>query len=353
MPPLVALKCKSGELSALRDLEKDSAPRVRFVVELLDSVTLGGDVFRDLIKAALHVTDLGRTLWIDTTWLTPASPLAQQPGGAFEFLEGRIESALPETYGLFVPEFPGLVPVVAATASDDELRRVRLLVEHRDRDVAIRVHHPQTADLDLPGRIRRIMRLTGARPGHVHAIVDSGFLETAEARRIEAAAKSTTVAQDLLGPATVTVLAGSIPAKRETYATTERLRSEVSLWNGVRQEGQEAGYGDYGVAHPVPPAGGSQARTPNPYLCYTVPRKTVILRRKLESDDARAEMFSDLVDELVERADFAGSGYSWGDHELARCRRLGGRTAASVPRWVSMATSHHLEHVARRSEADL
>jgi hypothetical protein len=112
------------------------------------------------------------------------------------------------------------------------------------------------------------------------------------------------------------------------------------------------GYGDYGVTHPVPRSG-ENARSPYPYLCYTVPRRTVVLRRRIEKGDVPAERFADLAEELVEREDFAGPDFSWGDRELTLCRPSGGRAAGSVSRWVSMATSHHLEHVSRRTPADL
>ncbi|WP_410651049.1 beta family protein [Amycolatopsis sp. cmx-4-54] len=107
------------------------------------------------------------------------------------------------------------------------------------------------------------------------------------------------------------------------------------------------------MTHPKPPQSNGNARTPSPYLCYTVPQKTVILRRKKEKEDVVAELFADLAEELIERDDFAGPDYSWGDRELTRCRRTGGQTAGSVPRWVAMATSHHLEHVSRRTATDL
>ncbi|OLF10033.1 hypothetical protein BLA60_16350 [Actinophytocola xinjiangensis] len=72
------------------------------------------------------------------------------------------------------------------------------------------------------------------------------------------------------------------------------------------------------------------------------------------SPGAAAEAFSDLAEELVTRSDFAGEGYSWGDRELARCRRRGGtRSAGAAFQWLSMATSHHLSHLARRTPDNL
>ncbi|EME65124.1 beta family protein [Amycolatopsis decaplanina] len=324
------------------------------MVELLDSVTPTGKILPALVRTAARAAYYGRTLWLDTTWLGADSPLARQPGGVFEFLDNAIESAAQLEHGLFAPDVAYLVPVVSLDATEDELRRVHLLLEHKDRDIVIRLPHLGRPPHELLRRIDSIMRSTGTRQGRVHAIIDAGFVETVRSSQATAAAETASALSDLLGPATTTLLAGSIPAERTTYATTERDRPEVTLWNEVRHaHANDVNYGDYGVTHPRPPKSDGNARTPDPYLCYTVPGKTVMLRREVEKDDVPADRFTDLVEELVERNDFAGPDYSWGDHELTRCRRIGGKTAGSVPRWVAMATSHHLEHVARRTATDL
>ena len=352
--PLVTLKCKLGELDALCNLRSETDAQVRLMIELLDSVKPDGKLLPALVHAALRVAEFGQTLWLDTTWLTSASPLSHQPGGVLEYLDNMIESELLENYGCHAPELAGLVPVVSIDASDDELRRVRLLVDHRERDVVIRIRRPVTPAQALVDRVRRITQLTAPPDGRVHAVLDIGFVEAVRTEHINAVTKSTAVLSDLLGPRSTTVLAGSIPKNRTDYGTIERVRAEVMLWYKVRQSGtNDVGYGDYGVTHPKPPESGVRARNPYPYLCYTVPRKTVVLRRKLETGDAPAKMFTDLVEELVERTDFAGPDYSWGDHELTQCRLTGGQAAGSVTKWVAMATSHHLGHVSRRTAADL
>ncbi|MFI9449738.1 hypothetical protein [Amycolatopsis sp. NPDC052450] len=353
--PLVAVKAKVGELSALSNLRSPQDAQVSVLVELLDSVApTGGRILPALVRAAVRAASHGRPLWIDTTWLTAGSPLAQQPGGVFEFLDHAIEFAAQAELGLFAPDVAYLIPVVALDASEYELRRVRLLLEHQDRDIAIRLPHSGGPLRELLGRIDSIMKSTGTRPGQVHTILDAGFVETVRPGQATAAAETASALSDLLGPATTTLLAGSIPARRTTYVTTERDRPEVTLWNETHHASANGvSYGDYGVTHPLPPRSDGNPRTPNPYLCYTVPGKTVLLRRKVEEGDDPAERFTDLVEELAERNDFAGPDYSWGDGELARCRRTGGRTAGSVSRWVAMATSHHIEHVARRSATDL
>lgn len=348
---LVTLKCKLGELDALCHLRSTSGAHVRLMIELLDSAKPGGRLLPALVRAAVSVANLGRTLWLDTSWLSAASPLTEQPGGVFEYLDDMIESALVEELGIMADGLPGLVPVIAGGAPDDVLRRVRLLVEHGERDLVIRFRQALPPS-ELVNRIQSIMRLTGTRVGHVHVVLDVGYVNEVREPQVALAAEAAAAVHDVLGPGSTTLLAGSIPAARTTYATTARDRPEVFLWSEVCRRVGIIGYGDYGVTHPVPRSG-ENARAPYPYLCYTVPQKTVILRRRIEKGDVPAERFADLAEELVEREDFAGANFSWGDSELTLCRPSGGRAAGSVSRWVSMATSHHLEHVSRRTPADL
>jgi hypothetical protein len=229
----VTLKCKLGELDALYNLRSGSDAQVRLMIELLDSANTTGKLVPTLVRAAVRIAEFGRTLWLDTTRLTSASSLADQPGGVFEYLDNRIESALVDAYGLLATELVGIVPVVSVDASDEELRRIRLLMEHKERDMAIRIHRSVTPAQELVDRIRRVVRLTDVPDGHVHAVLDVGFVEAVRAEHVNAVTRSATILSELLGSESTTLLSGSIPAKRTSYVTTERARPEVSLWNAV------------------------------------------------------------------------------------------------------------------------
>jgi hypothetical protein len=72
---------EAGELNALRKLSSTDDAQADVIVELLDSVKPSGKVLPALVQAAVNVAQFDRTLWLDTTWLTAGSPLAQQRGG--------------------------------------------------------------------------------------------------------------------------------------------------------------------------------------------------------------------------------------------------------------------------------
>jgi hypothetical protein len=81
----------------------------------------------------------------------------------------------------------------------------------------------------------------------VHLVLDLRFIEEVRTSQVAAVAEAATAVHDVLGPGFATLLAGSIPAARTTYATTARDRPEVFLWSEVCRRVGMIGYGDYGV----------------------------------------------------------------------------------------------------------
>jgi hypothetical protein len=276
MTPLVALKSKLGELDALRHLR--AGDNVVPMIELPDSVDAGrsAKVLPALIKTAVHIADLGRSIWIDTQRLAATGPLARQPGGPLEFLDNRIETASQVAHGLFAPDVAALIPVVPDVADDALLARIALLQEHRQRDVVVRIGQLHTPPAELVERVRRVARRCRVEVGHLHAILDAGFVEATQAAQVDLISSAANALCDLLGPGSMTLLADSIPPARHDYVTTVRDRAEVSLWNAVADQAPatKIQYGDYGVVHPTPPqpSAGSEPRTPNPYLLLHRPR---------------------------------------------------------------------------------
>ncbi|MBP2473323.1 hypothetical protein JOF53_002195 [Crossiella equi] len=359
---VVCLKSKMGELEALKHLEQDFG-NVTVMVELLDSVSDGGKLlFPRLVDAVKRSFQLGKTLWIDTSRLTGNSPLSHHAGGPLQFVDSRLEDELIKEFGLYSTEMPPFTPVVPDAASDDLLATVRSLITHQHREVVVRLHEPTLSPEEQLRRLERIRRATRIETTHLHVVIDVGYLEHTTP---ELVTQVTTIASKIstaLAPRTVSVLAGSVPRSRVHFTTHLRERPEVTLWQDVCAQSRDVAvhYGDYGVAHPVPSLEtGSQPRPPYPYLSYTVPHRTIELRRKPKdpadaSDSSSAnDAFIDIAEELTGREEFAGEHYSWGDQELIRCgTRRPGNGYGIASKWVALATSHHIGHLARRPAAE-
>jgi hypothetical protein len=358
--PLVVMKSKMGELEAVCEAVPRPEARTTILVELLDSITVGGRLLPALVRAAEHMAEHEHPLWIDAQLLGEASSLSRQPGGPFEFLDNRIEAALQGRLGLLAPDVPALVPVIPDSAADGHLAAISLLQEHRQRDVVVRIRNLDIRPSELADRLRHIVRVTRVEAGHVHAVIDLGYIDAVQVAQVQRASNLADVLIDHLGPMSTALLSGSIPADRKGFVTTTLDRPELPVWRAVNESREElVHYGDYGVVHPAPTKTGPPGPRPvNPYLYYTVPERMISLRRKLPRENgkpikgAAGEVFARLATEITERSEFEGPGYSWGDNQLMRYRHNAASGGGSVSRWVAIGTSHHLEHLARRTSLE-
>ncbi len=186
----------------------------------------------------------------------------------------------------------------------------------------------------------------------IHVILDQLYVERADAEAVMGLVAVIEVMRSSLPLASITLLGGSIPRKRTTSQTHIRGRPEWEWWNAVcAQIDVPVRYGDFGVVHPIAPAGG-RGRQPHPFLHYTVSGQSLFVARKVRDRHrgAFAEAFAEVADELTDRPEYVGPGYSWGDNVLSRCRSVGRDSAGSSPKWIAMATSHHMAHLARHDD---
>ncbi|GAA2362395.1 hypothetical protein GCM10009854_47560 [Saccharopolyspora halophila] len=349
--PLLAIKSKQGELEALTR-SAGVNDHVRVMVELVGDFAPGGDNAKKVVAAGVEAALAGKPLWIDTTWLTSDSPFGGSSHGVLEQLDRDIEGKIDE--GLHDFHGPCLIPVLRARVDQHELHPVHMLLEHQQRPVAIRAQRAAAAP-DLAQEIERITTSLHLAPDDVHVLLDEGYAPEVHEHQVEALAHRIGELSGLeLG--SITLLAGSTPPKRDDYATHTRPRTEVLLHNAVQQYcDRELAYGDYGVVHPVPNTGKGPKFPPNPYLHYTVPGATLSVARKIPDRGrgapprgALARYFLRVAEELVSRREFAGAGFSWGDRVLDSCRSTPITPIGSSNKWIAVATSHHVMHLARR-----
>jgi hypothetical protein len=128
-------------------------------------------------------------------------------------------------------------------------------------------------------------------------------------------------------------------------ATVTFPRHEWNLWRAVARKLTPVvvAYGDYAIQHPTPPheKGGPGMR---PNVRYTTDSATVVVRGVESVLTGGNEQYPGLCEKLIERKDFAGPDFSWGDHVIAGC------AAGEIPpggqsMWRGAGTSHHLRHV--------
>lgn len=136
-----------------------------------------------------------------------------------------------------------------------------------------------------------------------------------------------------------------------TGAGEARLRrGEWALWRRIRASdlSLEVQFGDYAVSHPAFPAA---ARGGPPSLRYTAGDGFFLVKRRRPTE-AQPFPYRDLARYMVGTPEYQryGSGFSWGDGELARLaaqeeKGKGGKGWGGGKEWRKIGTSHHLAAV--------
>lgn len=124
-------------------------------------------------------------------------------------------------------------------------------------------------------------------------------------------------------------------------------RREWDLWSAIRDEplGRIPTYGDYVVQHPDPPRdedGGGPSMRGN--IRYTISDETLVARGRGPIIQVGREQYRQLCAQLVERPEFAGSAFSWGDAQIAACA-AGDIEPGWQPLWRGAGSSHHFRLV--------
>jgi hypothetical protein len=147
----------------------------------------------------------------------------------------------------------------------------------------------------------------------------------------------------LLGTSMPSMLGGGAIAEGEVGQLPRR---EWELWSALK--GKDAGrlptYGDYAVQHPHPSQDEIGGNTMRANIRYTVKELTLIARGQGPVIQAGKEQYRDLCRMLVEREEFAGRDFSWGDEVIEDCA-AGLREPGAQGLWRGAGTSHHLRVV--------
>lgn len=122
-------------------------------------------------------------------------------------------------------------------------------------------------------------------------------------------------------------------------------RREWELWTGLQSCDlpRMPAFGDYAIQYPHPPMdGGGPGMRAN--IRYTANGDTLVARGQGSVIQEGKEQYRLLCQQLVARAEFAGSDYTWGDGVIEDCAR--GTVAPGAQNvWRGAGTSHHLRLV--------
>ena len=152
------------------------------------------------------------------------------------------------------------------------------------------------------------------------------------------------------GPwASVTVASGAFPntiSNLPTGTHTRLHRYDAAFWMALTSTSGlrfKPDYGDYGINYPL--IGAAVPRGPLPNLRHTVGDHWNVWREPMTPPGNQG--FRVLCGKVVAAPGWHGSGYCWGDGEVARCS-TGAGGAGTASEWRAYSTSRHLQVVTDR-----
>jgi hypothetical protein len=248
---------------------------------------------------------------------------------------------------LFVPVLP-----LGRRHNADYVKLVRDAALRDGRGLALR--YPLVKVALGPGRthttlLREVLDEMGMDVSGADVLVDLGYLsgdEELEPEDVSDALDQVVAVGDWrsivwLGTSMPSMLGGGTIAEGEVGQLPRR---EWELWSALKRErrGRLPTYGDYAVQHPEPPHdenGGGNTMRAN--IRYTVEQLTLVARGHGPVVQAGREQYRDLCRMLMEREEFAGREFSWGDAIIEDCA-TGLCEPGAQSLWRGAGTSHHL-----------
>jgi hypothetical protein len=343
-----AVQNKPGELDALRHASPETWSRLTPLVEIVGRKNPPATYKREAVGRWVKriVEAIGsRPCFLDILRLRPEH-LVTGSGGESPVLSS-IYAAARKRGMVFVPVLP-----IGSGESHADL--VRDAIAHDGRGAALRYPilsfalEPSATQASV---LANALTKLGLDVTNADIFIDLAYLSGDEELHPddvgEAIEEVTAVGQwrsvVLLGTSMRSMLGGMI-----TEGTIGEIpRREWELWSALRASppARLPTYGDYVVQHPHPPSddnGGGPGMRAN--IRYTTSDLTLVVRGQGPLIQEGREQYRNLCQQLCQRPEFAGPGFSWGDAQIAGCAS-GEIEPGSQNQWRGAGSSHHLRLV--------
>ncbi len=347
---VAAVQNKPGELEALRRASPDTWCKLTPLIEIVGPrkppVAYRWETIRGWLRRVGEAIGQ-RPCFLDVLRLDPGHP-AVTPAGQRTVL-ATIHAAARKARLAFVPILP-----VGIRRDPTYASVVRGAVAADGRGAALR--YPLLRVALPPGKshtsvLAAALLGVGLDVSCADILVDLGYLsgnEDIDASDLIAALEEVVAVGEwrsvvLLGTSMPPMLGGVV-----AEATIGELpRREWNLWSALRrsQSGRLPTFGDYVIQHPDPPHGddpGGPSMRAN--IRYTVNSTTLVARARGAVILEGREQYRGLCQQLVERPEFCGQAFSWGDEQIAACARSE-IEPGSQNQWRGAGSSHHLRLV--------
>lgn len=353
MPPIYVpmLKGKEGEFAALETLTPDVRGQIMPLIEV-PAVPFDYANARPAKTLAAHVAGIAERIrrsmnqapvFLDLPWFDEAEDIE----------DGRIalEAVLTDCARLGV----NAVPVVSTSSSPNYLAAadrhsatnrtgtcIRLSVSDFGEDTDI--------DADVDGMLNS---LQSVGVNNIDLIVDLRDLDSDPSRAVLIARSVFSMIPRKQEWRRIILAAASFPedlSDVDAASVAKVPRREWELWKTLQKKPailprREMIFADYAISHSIPKELDPRTMRMSANVRYTTLDHWLILKGR-NVRQYGFEQYFDLCRLLVERLEYSGADYSWGDSYIADCaaRRVGPGNATT---WRKVGTNHHVTLLTR------
>lgn len=292
-------------------------------------------------KNLLRAWGTERRVFVDMCWLGPGARTAASHHPMALLLDRAREVGL------------RVVPVVALACDEEYRRAVR--EGHDGQGVCLRLLSADLARARVDDAVNVLLDELGLAPGDVDLMVDlKALMADAVDFNVVGAFGILHAVPDPTAWRTLTLAGGAFPENLgEMSPGSEQrfLRAEWAVWQALRERNlpRLPTFADYAIAYPAPPAEmDPRLMRISAQLRYTTEDEWLVFKERNIRDFGN-EQFIVICKKLVERDEFSGPDFSWGDRYIAD-RAHGIDTRPGNPRmWRKVGTSHHLAMVVSKT----
>jgi T4 beta protein len=342
------LKGKEGEFAALEVL---TAEVKRHLMPLIEVPKVPYDYANDRPAKSLddHVAGIAERLrkcfsqaplYLDLPWFE----------GEEDLRDGRVafESVLNDCARLGVQA----VPVVSRVNSPKYLAAARRYAATSRRGICVRLLVKDfEEEIDLDAEIDRL--LIGLSDTECDLLIDLEDLSPVANREVLVARSIFSMIPTNKNWRRMIMAATSFPedlSDVDAATTTKLPRREWELWQTLQRRSNKLPrpnliFGDYAISHPIPTELDPRTMRMSANIRYTTPNDWLVLKGRNVRQYGFDQYF-ELCKVLVDRAEFSGKQFSWGDNYIAEC--ADGLTGpGNATTWRKVGTNHHLTLVVK------
>jgi hypothetical protein len=338
------LKGKEGEYGALETLPSDVRTRLMPLIEV-PNVPYGSTKSLDQhvggIAERLRKCWDDRPLYLDLPWFEGEERLS----------DGRvaIEAVLSDCASRGVR----VVPVVSRKKSVEYLSAAASYSASAGSGGCIRLLVGDFAeDVDLGAEVGRLLsRLGGIDISSIDLVLDLEDLGADSGRAVLIARSLFSMIPREDEWRRIVLVAASFPedlSDLDAASTSTVPRREWELWGTLQKRVDRLPrpdliFGDYGIANPVTKELDPRTMQMSASIRYTTPKSWLVLKGRNVRQYGFDQYF-ELCKALVQRPEYRGSPFSWGDRYISDCAE-GMTGPGNATTWRKVGTNHHLTMV--------